>query len=98
MKHFIILLSLACGLWAQNGVPITKTGSYPVVTSVGSPGVDTNIPSEKAVRTAIGAAGGVSTSGSPASLSASTPNTVALIAGFKGSTGTPAVTLFPIMN
>ena len=52
-----------------------------LVTSVGSPGADTNIPSEKAVRSAISTAGGGNVTGPGSS-------TVGHLAAFTGTDGT----------
>jgi hypothetical protein len=57
----LVLPSGASVMIQSNGTNYTAMGDVraipPVVTTVGTPGSDTNVPSEKAVRTAIGAAG-----------------------------------------
>lgn len=52
--------------WSGTNGDALQTGGLAVVTSVGSPGADTSIPTEKAVRSAISGAGGGDVSG-PAS-------------------------------
>ena len=49
-------LKTGVSTWTLQGNLIGPTGGGILVTSVGSPGLDTNVPSEKAVRTALGAA------------------------------------------
>ena len=74
----------AAGISVCTGTPCTAWGSsLGLATTVGSPGVDTSVPSEKAVRTAISGFGVVSGGGT----GLSSLNPYAILAGGTTSTG-----------